>query len=103
MSDQIAVRNTCLTDKYSEKPVRAKVPNYNKSISFFSFMMPAKAKAKRLLRFVSNSCRFNYSFLRLFINLGDRYNAIASSVEREPERTIRNINVDLILVKCPHV
>ena len=89
---------------FDGKPVRAKVPNFSKSIGFFSFMMRAKAKPKRLLRFVSsNSCRYNYSFLTLFINLADRYNAIASSVEREPERTIRNINVVLILVKCPHV
>ena len=78
--------------------------NIQKTRQSKSFMMPAKAKPKRLLCFVSsNSCRYNYSFLRLFINLGDWYNAIASSVEREPERTIRNINVVLILKKCPHV
>ena len=31
----------------------------------------------------------NYPFLRLFINLGGGYNAIASCVERDPERAIQ--------------
>lgn len=91
MSDQIAMRNVCLTAEYSEKHVKAKIPNYNNSISFFGFVMSAKVKPKGLLHFRANiSYHDNYPFLRLFINVGDEYNAIAFSVERDPERAIQH-------------